>query len=40
MSQAGEVVGVLVMLALLMRFDLILYVLYIFSRYVKKVVDR
>ena len=30
MSQAGEVVGVLVMLALLMRFDLILYVLYVF----------
>ena len=40
MSQAGEVVGVVVLLALLMRFDLILYVLYIFSRCVKKVVDR
>ena len=40
MSQVGEIVGVLVMLALLMRFDLILYVLYIFSRYVKKGVDR
>jgi len=40
MSQAGELVGVVVLLALLMRFDLILYVLYIFPRYVKKVVDR
>jgi hypothetical protein len=32
MSQVGEIVGVLVMLALLMRFDLILYVLYILYR--------